>query len=375
MIPAWVTPAHETTAVMVAVGAACAVPGVFLVLRKMVLIADAMSHVLLLGIVLAYLLANDATSAWLYVGATASGVLTVALVEMLQRTKRLKEDAAISLVFPALFSIGVILSTLYLRNTHLDADRVLLGSVELAFLDRFTIRGTDCGPRSFVVLSICFVGMLAFTIAFYKELKLSTFDAGLATTLGFAPAILHYALMTSVSLTTVAAFDAVGPVLVLAFFAVPPLAARLLTNRLSRMLIFSVTFAIVGAITGTQLAFQLDSNIAGTVAGVLGVMFAFIWVFAPERGQIANVWREYQQRRRFRETMLAMHLHRHEGTPSEPEESLAAGLHLHLNWTEAETTATVERAIRHDLIASNREYLVLTETGRNRVAEMLNTLP
>ena len=132
---------------------------------------------------------------------------------------------------------------------------------------------------------------------------------------------------------------------------------------------------MIGAIGGTQLAFQLDSNIAGTVAGVLGMMFAFVWVFAPERGQIANVWREYQQCRRFRETMLAMHLHRHEGTLSEPEESLAAGLHLHLNWTEAETTATVERAIRHDLIARSGEFLQLTEIGRNRVAEMLNTLP
>ena len=360
---------------MAAVGAACAVPGVFLVLRRMAMVADAISHVLLFGIVVTYFLVRDSSSMWLYVGAAASGVLTVALVEALQRTKRLKADAAIGLVFPLLFSVGALLATLFLRNTHLDVDRVLLGNPTVSPFDRLTLFGRDLGPRSMVVMGGLFALNALLVLTFYKELKLSTFDAGLATTLGFAPAILHYALMTSVSLTTVAAFDAVGPVLVLAFFAVPPLAARLLTNRLSRMLIFSVAFAVIGAIGGTQLAFQLDSNIAGTVAGVLGMMFAFIWVFAPERGQIANLLREYQQRRNFRETMLAIHLHRHEGTPSEPEESLAAGLHLHLNWTEAETTATVERAIRHDLIAHSGEFLILTETGRNRVAEMLNTLP
>ncbi len=357
---------NETAFVMVAVAAACAVPGVFLVLRKMVLVGDAMSHVLLLGIVLAYFVAKDPASPILFFGATAIGVFTVALVEALQRTKLLKEDAAIGLVFPALFSVGTLLASMYLRNTHLDVDRVLLGSAELAHLDQITIGGREIGPRGLVIPAIIFAISTLLVAVFFKELKLATFDPGLAAAMGFAPAVIHYTLMLGVSVTTVSAFDAVGPVLVLAFFAVPPAMARMLTNRLSWMLVLSVAFAVAAAFLGTWLAIYLDITIAGTVSSVLGAMFAAVYLFAPERGLLAEILRRKRLMRELRETLLVVHLLRHEGTPAEVEESRIAGLHEHLHWSEAKTATVVFRAVEKGLMEANGACWKLTETGRER---------
>jgi manganese/zinc/iron transport system permease protein len=357
---------NETVLVMVAVSAACAVPGVFLVLRRMVLVGDAMSHVLLLGIVLGYFLARDPASPILFFGAAASGVLTVALVEALQRTKRLKEDAAIGLVFPALFSLGTLLASLYLRNTHLDVDRVLLGSAELAYLDRVALFGVDLGPRGMIIPGIVFAVSLALVFAFQKELKLATFDPGLAAMLGFAPAAIHYGLMVGVSLATVAAFDAVGPVLVLAFFAVPPATARLLTNRFEWMLAGSVVIAVLAAVAGTWLAIAADITIAGTVCAVLGGLFGLAYLVAPQRGLVAAWIHRRNLIRKLDQTILIVHLLRHEGTPAEPEESRRVGLHRHLNWSEERTNRVARRAGSEGWIVESGESWKLTDAGRER---------
>lgn len=357
---------NDSLLVMVAVAALCAVPGVFLVLRKMVLIGDAMSHVLLLGIVLAYFVTNDPSSPLLFFGATAIGVATVTAVEALQRTKLLKEDAAIGLVFPALFSLGTILATMYIRNVHLDIDRVLLGSAELAYLDQVVLAGYPLGPRGFVVPSLVFTLNIAFIVLFYKVLKLATFDPNLAGLLGFSPVWIHYAMMVNVSLTTVTAFDAVGPVLVLAFFAVPAATARLLTCRLSSMLALSVAIAVASAALGTWLANRFDITIAGTVVSVLGLVFLITFLIAPDRGWIATYRRHRRLIRELHESLLVVHLLRHEGTVNEIDESRKDGLFRHMNWTETKTHEVVRRALELKLIQSNGDCWTLTELGRSR---------
>ena len=265
----------EVILVLAAVGGACAVPGVFLVLRRVALVADAISHVLLFGIVLAYFVTRDLGSPWLFFGATASGVLTVALVELLRRTDRLAEDAAIGLVFPALFAAGTLLASLFLRSTHLDVDSVLLGFAEFAPTDR--LEWFDHLPRAVVVLTAIFAVELALVVLFFKELKLATFDAALASTFGFAPMLLHYGLMTMTSLTAVAAFDAVGPVVVVALLVVPAATAFLLTNDLAAMIALSIGFGVSGGVLGTLAALALDTNIAGTVATAVGLQFAAVF--------------------------------------------------------------------------------------------------
>ena len=275
----------EMILVLACVGAACAVPGVFLVLRRVALVADAISHVLLFGIVLAYFVTKDLASPWLFFGATASGVLTVALVELLRRSGRVAEDAAIGLVFPALFAAGTLLASLYLRGTHLDVDSVLLGFAEWSPYDR--IESLDL-PRSAVILLGLFALELALVVAFFKELKLATFDAALASTFGFAPMLLHYGLMTMTSLTAVAAFDAVGPVVVVALLVVPAATAFLLTNDLAAMIALSIGFGVSGGVLGTLAALALDTNIAGTVATTVGLQFAAVFAGVTGFGKSAR---------------------------------------------------------------------------------------
>ena len=359
----------EIILVLVVVAVACALPGAFLVLRRMSLVSDAISHVLLLGIVLAYFVTQNADSPWLLVGAAATGVLTVALVELLQKTRLVKEDAAIGLVFPALFALGVLLASLYLRQTHLDVDRVLLGSPEYARLARWEIGGTPIKPL-WVMAGV--LGLNAILLGlFYKELKLTTFDPALAASLGFRPGLFHYGLMTVVSLTAVAAFDAVGPVLVVGFFVVPAAAAFLLTDRLSILLVLAAAIGAIGAATGTHLAIRFDTNIAGTVAVMLGVLFAIAFVLAPERGLVAQAERRWKQMRTFHQTMLAVHLFQHEGTSAESDEARFDGLHRHLHWLPGQIAVVVTRAERNGLVTRSGELLKLTDAGRMRAREVL----
>jgi manganese/zinc/iron transport system permease protein len=359
----------EIILVLVAVAAACAIPGTFLVLRRMSLVSDAIGHVLLFGIVLAYFATQDADSPWLLFGAAATGVLTVALVEALQRTRLVKEDAAVGLVFPALFAGGVLLASVYLRQTHLDVDRVLLGYPEYAREARWSIAGTPVKPIAALLAVLALNAILL--VFFFKELKLTTFDPALAASLGYRPALVHYALMTDVSLTAVAAFDAVGPVLVVGFFVIPAAVALMLTNRLGLVVCIAVGMGSLGAVLGTKAAVRWDTNIAGTVASVLGLLFAAAFTFAPERGLVSQVLRRRRQQRDFLETMLAVHLLQHEGTESEAEESRVAGLHEHLHWPAARTAVVVSRAERHGLVERADNLLRLTDAGRRRARDVL----
>jgi manganese/zinc/iron transport system permease protein len=358
----------EVMLVLVVVAAACAVPGCFLVLRRMALVSDAISHVLLLGIVLAYFAVRDVDSPWLLAGAAVTGVVTVALVEALQRTGRVKADAAIGLVFPALFALGVLLATVYARNIHLDIDQVLLGKPEYAANVRWHAGGVAVKPL--YVMAAALGLNLVLAAAFFKELKLTTFDPGLAAALGFRPGVVHYGLMTVVSVTAVAAFDAVGPVLVVGFFVVPAATAFLLTDRLSVMLALAVLVGAAGAVAGTGLAFWLKASTAGTVAAALGVLFGLVFVFAPNRGLVAQAARRRRQRRAFHETMLAIHLFQHEHTTAEADEAAFAGLHHHLGWTAEQVAVVVGRAEWNGLVTRAGELLKLTDAGRTRARDV-----
>ena len=286
------------------VAAACALPGVFLVLRRMSLMSDAISHSILLGIVLAFFVTQDLSSPLLIFGAAAIGVLTVTLVELIARTGLVKEDAAIGLVFPVLFSIGVILISKFAGNVHLDTDAVLLGELAFAPFDRFVVFGMDIGPRALYLMSGILVLNLLFIVIFYKELKLATFDAGLAAALGFMPVAIHYALMGLVSITAVGAFDVVGSVLVVALMIAPPATAYLLTDRLSRLIGLSVLIGALSALSGYWLARALDASIAGAMATMAGVIFGIVYLLAPDRGLIAIARRRRRQRWEFAQTML-----------------------------------------------------------------------
>ena len=356
----------EIQLIAVVVAAACALPGVFLVLRRMALMSDAISHAILLGIVLAFFVVESLASPLLIVGAALTGVLTVALVELVHGTRLVREDAAIGLVFPALFSIGVILISRYAGDVHLDLDAVLLGELAFAPFQRIEVGGVDLGPQALWVMLVILAVDAAFIALFYKELKLTTFDAALAASLGFAPGVLHYAFMTLVSVTAVGAFDTVGSVLVIALMIAPPAAAYLLTDRLSRMIGLSVAVGAASAVGGYWLAHLLDASIAGSMATVAGLLFALVLALAPERGLLAAARRRARQRVEFAQAMLVIHLLNHEGLPEAAEENCVEHLHRHLRWEPAFADRVVAGAQRRDLVRlQGGDRLALTAQGRD----------
>jgi manganese/zinc/iron transport system permease protein len=354
----------EIIAVGAIVAAACAVPGTFLVLRRMSLMSDAITHTVLLGIVAAFFVVEDLSSPLLIAGATAVGLLTVYLVELLKRSRLVAEDAAIGLVFPLLFGIAVILVSRYAGHVHLDTDAVLLGEIALAPQDRFVPDGFDLGPRAAWIMGVILVLDTAFVLAFFKELKVATFDPGLAAALGFSPALLHLALMGFVSVTAVGAFDAVGSILVVALMVGPPACALLLTDKLGTMLGLSVAIGVASGPAGYLLARELDASIGGAMATVVGAAFVSSFVLAPRRGLVAIARRRARQRWEFAQKMLTAHLFNHEGLAEQATESTLEHLDSSLGWEVPFRAQVVARAKRRGLVAQENGFLSLTDTGR-----------
>ena len=361
----------EIQLIAIVTAVACALPGVFLVLRRMTLMSDAISHAILPGIVLAFFLTESLSSPLLILAAAGTGVLTVFFVELLQRTKLIKEDAAIGLTFPALFSVGVILISRFAGNVHLDMDAVLLGELAYAPLNRLDAFGYDLGPVSLYVMGGILVLNCVFILLFYKELKLATFDASLAATLGFAPTIIHYGLMSLVSVTTVGAFDAVGSILVVALIAGPPATAYLMTDSLARMLILSAIIGGVNAVGGYWVAYLFDVSIAGSIATMTLLIFGTVFLIVPNRGIIAIARRHARQKWEFAQTMLVIHLWNHEGLPEAAEESAIANLHEHLRWNPTFASQVVRYALNNRCVLQEEAQLVLTEHGRTIAQQAL----
>lgn len=342
------------------VAIACAIPGVFLVLRKMALISDAISHSILPGIVIGFLFTEDLNSPWLILLAAVTGVITVILVEAIQKTGLVKEDTAIGLVFPALFSIGVILIAKNANDVHLDVDAVLLGELAFAPFDRLLISGIDIGPKSLWVMGVILTITVGLLIAFFKELKVSTFDAGLSSALGFSPVVLHYGLMSVSSVTVVGAFDAVGAVLVVALMIAPAATAYLLTSDLKKMLVLSIVFGVSSAIIGYWMAHFLDASISGSMTTVLGIVFLMVYLFAPSKGLIAVMYRQKQQRTEVSLLTFLLHLNNH----TEKSERHINHLQEHINWQRVRSETVLNLAEKNNMITITDSIVTLTSKGK-----------
>jgi len=341
------------------VAVACAIPGTFLVLRKMAMISDAISHSILPGIVVGFFITQDLNSPLLILLAALTGIITVVLVEYIQKTGLVKEDTAIGLVFPAMFSIGVILIAKNANDVHLDVDAVLLGELAFAPFDRLLIAGTDVGPKSLWVVGTILLITITLLILFFKELKISTFDKGLAASLGFSPAIIHYGLMSVSSITTVGAFDAVGAILVVALMIAPAAAAYLLTTDLKKMLGLAIGFGIFSAIFGYWVAHWLDASIAGSITTVLGLVFLLVYLFAPSKGIIAVMYREKQQRTEVSLLTFLLHLKNHDDI----EERHVNHLNEHINWQKVRAKTVLDLAKKNNMIHIEDNIVSLTKKG------------
>lgn len=260
-------------------GVSCGVIGSFLILRKQSMLADAISHAVLPGIALAFLILKSRQSPAMLAGAAVFGLITVFIVEFLQRRGKLQGDAAIGVTFTALFALGVLLISAFGRAVDLDQDCVLFGEIALVPWDRMRIGDADLGPKAIWSLGGSLIVNLLFIFFFFKELKVTTFDPLLARSLGMRTNLMQYGFMACVSLTAVAAFESVGAILVVALLVVPPAAAYLLTTSLHMMLILAALIGAVSAVLGYYTAAPFDVSISGMMAVVAGIIFtgALLW--------------------------------------------------------------------------------------------------
>ncbi|MGL5437908.1 MAG: metal ABC transporter permease [Lachnospiraceae bacterium] len=358
--------AFEIQLIAVFVSVACALPGTFLVLRKMSMMSDSITHTILLGIVLAFFFTHDLNSPFLIVGAALMGVVTVWLTETLAGTGLVSEDSAIGIVFPLLFSMAVILITRYAGSVHLDTDSVLLGELAFAPFNRLTVFGVDVGAKAIYTSGILLLLNIVLIAVFYKEVKIATFDPLLAAVLGFSPVLVHYGLMTLVSLTAVGAFESVGSVLVVAFMIGPPVTAYLLTDDLKRMLFLSAGFGAISGVAGYQLAVLLDVSIAGSMAVMTGLFFLLVWIFAPKRGLIGMLVQKRRQRMDFAQYTLLTHIRNHENSPEEEEENSLATITFHLHWEQKKLNGIIKPLKANGQIEVVNGLLILTQKGRER---------
>ena len=269
------------------VGISCGLVGVFLVLRKMAMMADAISHTVLLGIVVAYILTNTLSGIYMLIGAVLTGILTTFLVQWFH-SRNVPQDASIGIVFTTLFAVGVILIATKVGNAHLDVQHALMG--EITFIPWNVVNVPIIGDipvATVMLLVVLFLVILAIGL-FYKEWKITSFDPALAASIGIPVLTLHYVFMTLVSITTVAAFDAVGAIMVVAMLIVPAASAYLWTDRLFIMLMLSAFFGVLSAFMGYSFALWIDSSISGSMALATGIVFLFSFIFSPKHGLLVN---------------------------------------------------------------------------------------
>jgi manganese/zinc/iron transport system permease protein len=252
----------------------CAWLGCFLLLRKMTMLGDAISHAVLPGLVIAYLISNSRSAPVILIGAGFLGILVTFMIQSLQKNTKMSADASIGVSFTFLFAIGIILISAFADKIDLDQDCVLYGEIAHVGLDLMWQGIPIMIWQSGIWVLILFFLLLRS----YKALWITTFDENYAQVIGLSVFFWHYFLLASVSFTVVLSFEAVGAILVVAFLVVPPAAAHLVSKRLPFMLFFASLIGILAVFSGYGMAIYLDVSIAGAIVSFLGIYFALILI-------------------------------------------------------------------------------------------------
>lgn len=359
---------------------ACALPGCFLVLRKMSMMGDAISHAVLPGLAIAFVLTNSRDSWTMFLGAAIVGVLTAVFVDWVNRLGGVEESAAMGVVFTTLFALGLILLVRGADHVDIDPGCVLYGAVELVPMDTRSFLGMTV-PRAVVNLAGVLLLNIAFITLFFKELKVSTFDPALSDTMGINSRAMNLALMAAVAVTAVAAFESVGSILVIAMLIVPAATAQLLTERLAPMLWVSAVVAALSAGLGHLSAITLpslvgfeDTNTAGMMAVVAGGIFFLAVLFAPQRGVLSRLY--YQLELGWRvsgEDILGMLYRLEENRISDPELTTDESFKKALAITTFQERMVTASLSRRGLLERVQGHWALTEEGRKKAKTLVRT--
>ncbi len=272
------------------VTASCGLVGNYLLVRRLSLMGDTISHSILPGLVLAFLWTGRRTSWVMFVGAVIAALVTVFLVDLIQKGSRIKQDAAMSVVFTVLFALGVLLVSIFAHQVDLDQDCVLYGEIAFVPLETLiSVGGVSIGPPSVVRMGIVFLFTLVSVVLFNKELLLSSFDPGLSTSSGYSAQKIHLGLMAMVAIIVVSAFESVGAILVVAMLIFPGATASLITDRLNYIHVLTIIQSALSTLGGMYLALWLDTSIAASMVVVSMCLFALVWFFNPSYGLISTL--------------------------------------------------------------------------------------
>lgn len=346
-----------------------ALVGSLLVLRGQALATDAIAHAIVLGIVLVWFATGLRSGPVAVAGAAAAGLAAVLGAQGLARSGLMRGDAAVGLVFSGMFALGVLLISVFARNLHLDTDTVLLGEIALVWLDTRVLFGLDL-PLSVWTLAAVAALNAAFVLAFWKELKLASFDPDFAAALGLRPRAFERALLALTAVTAVAAFEAVGVVLFLAFVIVPALAGSLIARSLAGVMGFALASGLVAVAVGLRAGFAFDVNLGGAMALATGLGLLAALVVSPRAGLAALWLRRRAGRRGARVEALLVHLASHEDTPEARHENRPEALTAHLGWRPDQARATVLDALDAGLVTRAGDEIELTATGRARTEHL-----
>ncbi|KND62677.1 metal ABC transporter permease [Candidatus Phytoplasma phoenicium] len=333
--------------------------GVFLILKKVSMVIDAISHSVLLGIVLAYLIVKDLNSSFLIIGATLVGVLTVYLIELISKNSKISKDAAIGIIFTFFFSLAIIIISIFIRNIHIDTDAVFLGNIELAH-----------SSKLYKIIPVLILNLL-FVIIFYKELKIFVFDPSLTNLLGFSSLWINYSLMTLVSLTTVISFDLVGSIMTVACMIGPAATSRLLTKRLLTCWLLSLWLALVNTSLGYYLGIYFDLNVSGMIAVVTLVIFLIVLFCEPKKGIISKTITNYFHKKNLILINLLMHL---ENNLIQKKTNNIQNIKNELKWSEEIFRTCLRKALKSKYIIQKNKKILITSLGKKYLYQKIKLI-
>jgi manganese/zinc/iron transport system permease protein len=346
----------------------CGLLGNYLVLQRLSLFGDAISHAILPGLVIALIWSGSTNPLPMLLGAMGIGLLTALLTNLIQRVGNVPGDSSMGVVFTTLFAWGVILINQHAEKIHFDADCVLYGSLDLTVLNVVLLGGIEV-PKAFLTMMLVLSAIVLFILLFWKELKISSFDAALATSMGINAMLMHYLLMSMVAASTVTSFESVGSILVIAMLIAPAATAHMLTDRLKTMMFISALAAFISAACGYFLALWLNTSVAGMIAVVAGIEFGLAAIFSPRHGVIGRWCHNLQIALRIiREDALAM-LWRHQEQESGRgvERIQLSGL-VGGGWM---TLVAIRQLMHSDQILNQNGILMLTDQGMTEARRLM----
>lgn len=341
----------------VTIGISCGLIGTYIMLRRMSLIGDALAHAVLPGVVVSFMVAGKSEVA-LFIGAVVSGILTVLLIGFVNRNSKIKEDTSIGIIFTGAFALGILLVS-QLKQVHIDLSSYLFGDV----------LGVSTGD---ITLSmIIMVVIILCIVLFYKQLLLTSFDPTMAMTIGISTTLVHYMLMTLLSMSIVAGLQSVGVILIIAMLITPPATAYLLSNNLKKILLLSAMFGTISAITGLYLSYHFNFASGASIVLVAVALFMLAFLFSPKEGVVTKLFRRRSASKMVLIEDVIKLSYRFKDEPGKTE--LVDKIANELGISNGRVEAAIKTLIGKDLMLRTNGTYNLTEEGVKYALRLVRT--